>query len=44
MEPFRIHLFVCTKQKPDGATSCAASGSAACPNRRTSECLGATIV
>src|ERR1035438_4425284 len=32
MEPFRIHLFVCTKQKPDGATSCAAKGSAAVVN------------
>ena len=27
MEPFRIHIFVCTQQKPEGATSCAASGS-----------------
>ena len=27
MEPFRIHLFVCTQQKPEGVTSCAASGS-----------------
>jgi (2Fe-2S) ferredoxin/predicted O-methyltransferase YrrM len=29
MEPFRIHFFVCTQQKPEGATSCAANGSAA---------------
>lgn len=27
MEPFRIHLFVCTQQKPEGVTSCVASGS-----------------
>src|SRR5271157_5090554 len=27
MEPFRIHLFVCTQQKPEGATSCPAYGS-----------------
>jgi len=27
MEPFRFHLFVCTQQKPEGATSCPASGS-----------------
>jgi (2Fe-2S) ferredoxin/predicted O-methyltransferase YrrM len=27
MEPFRIHLFVCTQQKPEGVTSCSASGS-----------------
>jgi len=27
MEPFRIHIFVCTQQKPEGVTSCAASGS-----------------
>jgi (2Fe-2S) ferredoxin/predicted O-methyltransferase YrrM len=27
MEPFRIHLFVCTQQKPEGVTSCPASGS-----------------
>lgn len=27
MEPFRIHLFICTQQKPEGVTSCAASGS-----------------
>ena len=29
MEPFRIHLFVCTQQKPEGAPSCTASGSSA---------------
>jgi (2Fe-2S) ferredoxin/SAM-dependent methyltransferase len=29
MEPFRFHLFVCTQQKPEGATSCPASGSMA---------------
>jgi (2Fe-2S) ferredoxin/predicted O-methyltransferase YrrM len=27
MEPFRFHLFVCTQQKPEGVSSCAASGS-----------------
>lgn len=27
MEPFRIHCFVCTQQKPEGVSSCAASGS-----------------
>lgn len=27
MEPFRIHLFVCTQQKPEGVPSCPASGS-----------------
>jgi (2Fe-2S) ferredoxin/predicted O-methyltransferase YrrM len=27
MEPFRFHLFVCTQQKPEGVTSCPASGS-----------------
>jgi 3-hydroxy-5-methyl-1-naphthoate 3-O-methyltransferase len=27
MEPFRIHLFLCTQQKPEGAPSCPASGS-----------------
>jgi (2Fe-2S) ferredoxin len=29
MEPFRIHLFVCTQQKPEGVVSCTASGSSA---------------
>lgn len=29
MEPFRIHIFVCTQQKPEGVTSCAASASLA---------------
>ncbi len=29
MEPFRIHLFVCTQQKPEGVPSCLASGSLA---------------
>jgi (2Fe-2S) ferredoxin/predicted O-methyltransferase YrrM len=29
MEPFHIHLFVCTQQKPEGATSCPAHGSLA---------------
>lgn len=28
MEPFRHHVFVCTQEKPDGATCCAAGGSA----------------
>lgn len=27
MEPFRFHVFVCTQQKPEGVTACAASGS-----------------
>ena len=27
MEPFRIHLFICTQQKPEGVLSCPASGS-----------------
>jgi (2Fe-2S) ferredoxin/predicted O-methyltransferase YrrM len=27
MEPFRFHLFVCTQQKPEGVSSCSASGS-----------------
>jgi len=27
MEPFRIHLFVCIQQKPEGVVSCPASGS-----------------
>ncbi len=27
MEPFRFHFFVCTQQKPEGVTSCPASGS-----------------
>jgi len=27
MEPFRHHIFVCTQEKPEGATSCPASGS-----------------
>jgi NADH-quinone oxidoreductase subunit F/NADP-reducing hydrogenase subunit HndC len=27
MEPFLIHVFVCTQQKPEEVTSCAASGS-----------------
>jgi 3-hydroxy-5-methyl-1-naphthoate 3-O-methyltransferase len=27
MEPFRVHLFVCTQQKPEGVPSCPASGS-----------------
>ena len=29
MEPFRLHLFVCTQQKPEGVSSCAANGSLA---------------
>ncbi|MGA3160064.1 MAG: methyltransferase [Terracidiphilus sp.] len=29
MEPYRIHLFVCTQQKPEGVPSCPASGSLA---------------
>ena len=28
MEPFRYHAFVCTQEKPDGATCCAGGGSA----------------
>jgi len=28
MEPFRHHIFVCSQQKPEGVTSCAAAGSA----------------
>ena len=28
MEPFRYHAFVCTQEKPDGATCCASGGSA----------------
>jgi (2Fe-2S) ferredoxin/predicted O-methyltransferase YrrM len=27
MEPFRHHIFVCTQEKPEGATCCPASGS-----------------
>ena len=27
MEPFRYHVFVCTQIKPEGVTSCSASGS-----------------
>jgi (2Fe-2S) ferredoxin/predicted O-methyltransferase YrrM len=27
MEPFRCHIFVCTQQKPEGATSCPANRS-----------------
>jgi (2Fe-2S) ferredoxin/predicted O-methyltransferase YrrM len=27
MEPFRYHAFVCTQTKPEGVTSCSASGS-----------------
>ncbi len=26
-EPFRSHIFVCTQEKPEGVTSCSASGS-----------------
>jgi (2Fe-2S) ferredoxin/predicted O-methyltransferase YrrM len=33
MEPFRIHLFVCIQQKPEGVTSCPASGSFAVLDR-----------
>ena len=33
MEPFRFHLFVCTQQKPEGVTSCPASGSMAVLDR-----------
>jgi (2Fe-2S) ferredoxin/ubiquinone/menaquinone biosynthesis C-methylase UbiE len=29
MEPFRIHLFVCTQQKPEGIPCCPANGSRA---------------
>ena len=32
MEPFRFHLFVCTQQKPEGVSSCPASGSYAVLN------------
>jgi NADH:ubiquinone oxidoreductase subunit E len=27
MEPFRYHVFVCMQAKPEGVTSCSASGS-----------------
>lgn len=27
MEPFRLHVFVCTQPKPEGVTGCAGSGS-----------------
>jgi (2Fe-2S) ferredoxin/tRNA A58 N-methylase Trm61 len=27
MEPFQIHIFVCTQQKPEGVTSCPANGA-----------------
>src|ERR1039458_4804902 len=27
MEPFRLHLFVCTQQKPEGIPSCPTSGA-----------------
>ena len=33
MEPFRIHLFVCTQQKPEGVPSCPANGSFAVLDR-----------
>ncbi|MGA9061108.1 MAG: methyltransferase [Terracidiphilus sp.] len=33
MEPFRIHLFVCTQQKPEGVASCHAAGSSALLDR-----------
>ncbi|MGB9409435.1 MAG: methyltransferase [Terracidiphilus sp.] len=33
MEPFRIHLFVCTQQKPEGVSSCPANGSFAVLDR-----------
>jgi (2Fe-2S) ferredoxin len=29
MEPFRVHLYVCTQQKPEGVTSCSAANSGA---------------
>jgi (2Fe-2S) ferredoxin/SAM-dependent methyltransferase len=29
MEPFQLHLFVCTQQKPEGVTSCPSHGSLA---------------
>jgi (2Fe-2S) ferredoxin/predicted O-methyltransferase YrrM len=32
MEPYRIHLFVCTQQKPEGVPSCPANGSLAVLN------------
>ncbi len=37
MEPFRFHLFVCTQQKPEGVTSCPASGSMAVLQRLSQE-------
>ncbi len=32
MDPFRFHLFVCTQQKPEGVSSCTASGASAVLN------------
>lgn len=29
MEPFRLHVYVCTQEKPQGLPSCTVSGSAA---------------
>jgi (2Fe-2S) ferredoxin len=29
MEPFAIHVYVCTQEKPDGMTCCAGNGGAA---------------
>jgi (2Fe-2S) ferredoxin/SAM-dependent methyltransferase len=40
MEPFSFHLFVCTQQKPEGATSCAASGSLAVKEALSREIQG----
>jgi (2Fe-2S) ferredoxin/predicted O-methyltransferase YrrM len=37
MEPYHIHLFVCTQQKPEGVPSCPASGSLAVFNNLDNE-------
>jgi len=37
MEPFRVHLFVCTQQKPEGAVSCPSNGSFAVLERLDGE-------
>jgi (2Fe-2S) ferredoxin/SAM-dependent methyltransferase len=37
MEPFRMHLFVCTQNKPEGISSCLASGSLAVLDRMDHE-------
>ncbi len=37
MEPYRIHVFVCTQQKPEGVSSCPARGSLAVLDRLDKE-------